>query len=170
MARRTVTKETAPPAAPEESEQSLRYEVAALIERVTALEANRPGRKAKPLVALRQDGVCAVSPGIDSTECPDASIFRYQQGCHGNRCKAKQHAAYERRKDAKSVTETPETTPETPVAVKTPAKRVATKTPATVKANGKTNSKTNGTAKPNGTATTKKMPPKRTKRALAAAS
>lgn len=163
MARRTVTKETAtaPPAAPEESDQSLRYEVAALIERVTALEANRPGRKAKPLVALRQDGVCAVSPGIDSTECPDASIFRYQQGCHGNRCKAKQHAAYERRKDAKSVTETPETT-ETPVAVKTPAKRVATKTPATVKANGKTNGKANGT--------TKKMPPKRTKRALAAAS
>lgn len=153
MARRAVTKEPALQEAPEESEQSLRYEVAALAERVKALEANRPGRKAKPLVALRQDGVCAVSPEIDSAECPDASIFRYQQGCHGNRCKAKQHAAYERRKDAKST--------ETPVAVKTPTKRTAAKAPA--KTNGKPT-----TAKPNGTATAKKLPPKRTKRALAA--
>ena len=68
----------------------------------TRLESERPGRKAKPLIALRQDGVCAVSPDINSAGCPDASIFRYQQGCHGTACKLKQHAAYERRRDAKA--------------------------------------------------------------------
>ena len=82
--------------------QSLKYELAAQAKRIEALEASRPGRKAKPLIALRQDGVCAVSPEIDSAGCPDSSIFRYQQGCHGTACKQKQHAAYERRKVAKA--------------------------------------------------------------------
>jgi len=82
--------------------QTLRYELAAAVKRIEALEASRPGRKAKPLIALRQDGVCAVNPEIDSTSCEDSSIFRYQQGCHGDACKAKQHAAYERRKQTKA--------------------------------------------------------------------
>lgn len=121
---------------PVSEDQSLRYTVEALVKRVDALEANRPGRKAKPLIALRQDGVCAVSPEIDSSECPDASIFRYQQGCHGTRCKAKQHAAYERRKDAKAAAakDTPVNTPKRRAPAKTPAKpkatKTATKTPA----------------------------------------
>jgi hypothetical protein len=136
---RTATKAVAPV----EDDQSLRYEVERLVKRVDALEANRPGRKAKPLVALRQDGVCAVSPDIDSTECPDASIFRYQQGCHGTRCKAKQHAAYERRKSAKDAAATP---------VNTPKRKTVEKKAAPVKK-----------------AVATKVPPRRTKRALATA-
>jgi hypothetical protein len=132
---RTATKAVAPV----EDDQSLRYEVERLVKRVDALEANRPGRKAKPLVALRQDGVCAVSPDIDSSECPDASIFRYQQGCHGTRCKAKQHAAYERRKSAKDAAATPVNTPKRKKAA--PVKKTVAKT----------------------------IPPRRTKRALATA-
>ena len=110
-----------------EDTQALRYAVTALEQRVEALEAERPGRKAKPLVALRQDGVCAVSPDIDSSTCPDASIFRYQQGCHGNKCKAKQHAAYERRKANR------EDTPVTVTKRKPAAKSAAPKTNGTVK-------------------------------------
>lgn len=94
---RTIKAASQPKESPEDT-QALRYAVTALEQRVEALEANRPGRKAKPLVALRQDGICAVSPDIDSVTCPDASIFRYQQGCHGDKCKAKQHDAYQRRK------------------------------------------------------------------------
>ena len=121
---RTIKTASEPKESPEDT-QALRYAVTALEQRVEALEASRPGRKAKPLVALRQDGVCAVSPDIDSAKCPDSSIFRYQQGCHGNACKAKQHAAYERRKAAK----------DTAVTVK--PRRSAAKAPA----------KTNGTVK-----------------------
>ena len=91
--------------------KTLEYEDAAKTKRIAALEASRPGRKAKPLIALRQDGVCAVSPDIDSSTCPDSSIFRYQQGCHGVACKTKQHTAYERRKVAKSAAETPVAAP-----------------------------------------------------------
>jgi hypothetical protein len=130
MARRvTATKETPP----EDEIQSLKYEVAAAVKRIEALEANRPGRKAKPLIALRQDGVCAVSPDIDSTQCEDSSIFRYQQGCHGDACKAKQHAAYERRKTSKAeaaaatpvaVTKTKQPAPAKPRATKTAAKKL----------------------------------------------
>jgi hypothetical protein len=143
---RTATKAVAPaPApAPETEDQNLRYELDRLVKRVDALEANRPGRKAKPLVALRQDGVCAVNPDIDSATCPDASIFRYQQGCHGTHCKAKQHAAYERRKGAKAAT--PVNTPK--------RKAPAEKKPALPAKKGP--------------AATKTVSPRRTKRALVA--
>lgn len=125
MARRVTTKEA--PNGHSEGDQTLRYEVERLIKRVEALEANRPGRKAKPLVALRQDGVCAVSPDIDSATCEDSSIFRYQQGCHGDACKAKQHAAYQRRKDTKA--QAPATPVKaTPVEVDKPKR--ASRTPA----------------------------------------
>ena len=40
----------------------------------------------------------AIDPSSDSSVCPFASIYRYQSGCHGTRCRAKQHEAYERRK------------------------------------------------------------------------
>jgi hypothetical protein len=132
MARRaTAVKEE-----PVDEIQKLRYELAAQNKRIEALEASRPGRKAKPLIALRQDGVCAVNPEIDSTTCEDSSIFRYQQGCHGTACKAKQHAAYERRKTAKAEAAAP---------VQKPKRRtVATKDPVAAKApktNGKAPSK-----------------------------
>lgn len=79
--------------------KTLQREVIALAKRVETLEAERPGRKAKPLVAVRQRGVCAIDPNRDSTTCEDASIYRYQMGCHGEACRARQHDAYERRKD-----------------------------------------------------------------------
>lgn len=81
--------------------KTLQREVIALTKRVQTLESERPGRKPKPLVAVRERGVCAIDPDRDSTTCPDASIYRYQMGCHGERCRAKQHDAYERRKDDK---------------------------------------------------------------------
>jgi hypothetical protein len=65
--------------------------------RITTLEGERPGRKPVPLVALRQRGVCAVDPDRDSATCAAASIYRYQQGCHGDACRALQAAAYRRR-------------------------------------------------------------------------
>lgn len=76
--------------------------VMTLEQRVTALEAGRPGRKAKPMLAIRESGVCALDPDRDSASCPDASIFRYQMGCHGLACKGKQHDAYMRRKTKKT--------------------------------------------------------------------
>jgi hypothetical protein len=140
MPRRvSATKQETPP---EDPLTSLTYKVEALNKRVESLEASRPGRKAKPLIALRQDGVCAVSPDIDSSECPNASIFRYQQGCHGTACKARQHNAYERRKQGK--VEAP---------VQKPKRRAAaTKEPVAVPA------KTKAPAKANGKAPTKRAP------------
>lgn len=69
------------------------------IERVLELlSSERPGRKPKPLLVVKQRGVCAIDPNRDSDTCPDASIYRYQSGCHGDACRLKQHEAYKRRK------------------------------------------------------------------------
>src|SRR4249919_2133601 len=84
----------------------LGQKVDALTKRVDALEASRPGRKAKPMLYLKQHGVCALDAERDSTTCPDASIFRYQQGCHGHACRAVQHASYVRRKNKRASTAT----------------------------------------------------------------
>ena len=103
------------------SDGDLRREVAALRQEVDALKASRPGRKAKPMVALREHDVCAIDPERDSHTCPDASIFRYQMGCHGQACRQKQHESYVRRK-ARKVAATKK------AAVKNaPAKKKATK-------------------------------------------
>lgn len=75
---------------------------------MVVVESERPGRKPKPMLALRQRDVCAIDPSRDSTTCPDASIYRYQTGCHGAACRLKQHNAYERRKNGKA---RPEATP-----------------------------------------------------------
>jgi hypothetical protein len=81
--------------------KSLERTVVALTKRVETLESERPGRKALPLVAPREQGVCAVNPERDSATCTDASIYRYQMGCHGDACRAKQHAAYMRRREVR---------------------------------------------------------------------
>jgi hypothetical protein len=66
--------------------------------RIATLESDRPGRKPIPLVATRQRGVCAVDPDRDSGACADASIYRYQRGCHGEACRGLPAAAYQRRR------------------------------------------------------------------------
>ena len=81
--------------------RKLQQDVTELKVRVRSLEAERPGRKPIPLVETKQRDVCAVDPDSDSARCPYASIYRYQNGCHGIRCRAKQHEAYERRKAAR---------------------------------------------------------------------
>lgn len=69
----------------ESSEATLSERVSALEQRVDFLEKERPGRKMRPNVTS-QAGVCGLSPGQDSSTCPSASIYRYQQGCLGERC------------------------------------------------------------------------------------
>jgi hypothetical protein len=81
--------------------RKLQQEVTALKVRVRSLEGERPGRKPMPMLATKQRDVCAVDPGSDSARCPYYSLYRYQHGCLGIRCRAKQHEAYERRKTAR---------------------------------------------------------------------
>jgi hypothetical protein len=105
---------------------ALRKENERLRERITLLEKKRPGRKAKPMKALREYNICAIEPSRDSETCPDASIFRYQVGCHGAACRNKQRESYQRRK-----ARTTKAVVETKVAL--PRKRVAKAKAAPVK-------------------------------------
>lgn len=82
--------------------KKLQQDVGELRTRVETLESERPGRKPKPLLAIKQRDVCAIDPDSDSTKCPFASIYRYQSGCHGAMCRKKQHEAYERRKASRA--------------------------------------------------------------------
>lgn len=59
--------------------------ISALEKRVEFLEKERPGRRMRPNVTS-QTGVCGIVPERDSATCPDASIYRYQQGCRGESC------------------------------------------------------------------------------------
>jgi hypothetical protein len=65
----------------------LEARVARLETEVADLQSERSGRRAKPIVASI-DGVCGVDPSRDSSACPDASLYRRQQGCKGSGCKA----------------------------------------------------------------------------------
>lgn len=53
--------------------------------RVESLEKERPGRKPLPIV-VSEEHVCGVDPDRDSATCPDASLYRRQKGCKGDRC------------------------------------------------------------------------------------
>ena len=68
--------------------------VASLEGRVAALEGERPGRKALPIV-VSERGVCGVDPESDSTTCPHASLYRRRKGCLGVGCTEKSSAYYE---------------------------------------------------------------------------
>lgn len=105
--------------------KKLQQDVGELRTRVETLESERPGRKPKPLLAIKQRDVCAIDPDSDSTKCPFASIYRYQSGCHGAMCRQKQHEAYERRKASRANGKAARVT----VPVKQIAKKV-TKAPA----------------------------------------
>lgn len=53
--------------------------------RVATLEGGRPGRKPKPIV-VSEEHVCGIDPDRDSATCPDASLYRHQKGCRGDKC------------------------------------------------------------------------------------
>lgn len=72
---------------------SMEERVSALEQRVSFLEKERPGRRMRPNVTS-QSGVCGIDPSCDSKTCPDASIYRYQQGCQGDRCTEINRAYY----------------------------------------------------------------------------
>jgi hypothetical protein len=84
----------------------LEQRVVALEKRVQFLEAQRPGRRPKPMVAPNKVGICALDPDRPSDACEDASIYRYQQGCRGDLCnKANQDYYAEYRKKKRSTGE-----------------------------------------------------------------
>lgn len=67
------------------SDVTIEQRLEALEQRVASLEKERPGRRLKPNVTS-QPGVCGINPDCDSKDCADASIYRYQQGCLGEKC------------------------------------------------------------------------------------
>lgn len=73
---------------------SLESRVHSLEDRVAALEGERPGRKALPILVSEQ-GVCGVDPESDSTTCPHASLYRRRKGCLGAGCMQKSSEYYE---------------------------------------------------------------------------
>lgn len=77
--------------------------LAALEHRVEALEKGRSGRRGKPIL-VSIEGVCGVDPKIDSSLCPDASLYRRQKGCQGTACVEKAAEYYaDYRNSAKTV-------------------------------------------------------------------
>lgn len=67
--------------------------IATLEARVDYLEKGRSGRKPKPIL-VSVEGVCGVDPAIDSATCPNASLYRRQQGCMGVACTQKSSEYY----------------------------------------------------------------------------
>ena len=70
------------------STTDLALRVTALEERVESLEKGRSGRRGKPIL-VSIEGVCGVDPKRESSQCPDASLYRRQKGCMGEACLAK---------------------------------------------------------------------------------
>ena len=68
-----------------------------LEKRIDALEKERSGRKGKPIL-VTAIGVCGLDPERDSTTCPDASLYRRNQGCMGFACKVKAQKYYSDRR------------------------------------------------------------------------
>jgi hypothetical protein len=71
--------------------------IVSLEKRVEALEKERSGRKPKPVIAVER-GVCGIDPDRDSATCPDASLYRRNQGCLGTACLAKASKYYSERR------------------------------------------------------------------------
>lgn len=69
--------------------------IARLEARVATLEGGRPGRKPKPIV-VSEEHVCGIDPDRESETCPDASLYRHQKGCKGDRCVQINTEYYER--------------------------------------------------------------------------
>lgn len=75
------------------TDATLAERVAALERQVDFLSKERPGRKMKPNLKSSPH-LCGIQPGRDSATCPDASIYRYQQGCQGDKCVKINHDYY----------------------------------------------------------------------------
>jgi hypothetical protein len=71
----------------------LETRIATLEAKVEYLEKGRSGRKGKPIL-VSVENVCGVDPAIDSSTCPDASLYRRQQGCQGVACSKKSSEYY----------------------------------------------------------------------------
>lgn len=83
---------------------TLEDRIAALEQRVSFLEKERPGRKMRPNL-ISQVGVCGLDPHNDPKTCEAASIYRYQQGCQGDKCvkiNRDYYAAYRAKKKSSS--------------------------------------------------------------------
>jgi hypothetical protein len=79
----------------------LETRIATLEAKVEYLEKGRSGRKPKPILCS-VEGICGVDPTIDSSTCPDASLYRRQQGCQGAACTQKSseyYSAYRAQRD-----------------------------------------------------------------------
>lgn len=76
----------------------LRDEVDALNIRIEASRAHK--RRAKvPLVS--EVNVCGLHPEVDSAVCPNANVYRFQQGCMGTSCVEKNRQYYADRRAKK---------------------------------------------------------------------
>jgi hypothetical protein len=71
-----------------------------LEKRVEALEKTRSGRKGRPIL-ISAEGVCGLDPDRDSVTCPDATLYRRNQGCMGTACMAKASKYYSDRRAGK---------------------------------------------------------------------
>jgi hypothetical protein len=68
-----------------------------LEKRVEALEKHRSGRKGRHIV-VSEEGVCGLAPERDSITCPEASLYRRNQGCMGEACMKKASKYYSDRR------------------------------------------------------------------------
>jgi hypothetical protein len=68
-----------------------------LEKRVEALEKHRSGRKGRPIL-VSEVGVCGLDPERNSTLCPDATLYRRNQGCQGEACLKKASKYYSDRR------------------------------------------------------------------------
>lgn len=67
-----------------------------LEKRVEALEKHRSGRKGRPII-VSETGICGLDPDRNSTLCPEASLYRRNQGCMGEACLKKASKYSDRR-------------------------------------------------------------------------
>lgn len=75
-------------------------EIDAINIRIEAL-LNERRRKSVATVEVREANVCGLHPEIDSTVCPSANVYRFQQGCLGTSCVEKNRQYYADRRAKK---------------------------------------------------------------------
>jgi hypothetical protein len=94
-----------------------------LEDRVTTLEEQMAEVLAKPAFKPKTpEGVCALGHK-DSTKCPEASLGRMQNGCHGFACLNKQRVYYQEYRARKAAEKERANRSSVKDLVKTPAKR-----------------------------------------------
>ena len=74
--------------------QQLERRIQQLEKDIEFLMKGRPGRKPLPIL-VSEPGVCGIDPSRDSSKCPDATIYRYQKGCKGIACEARNRDYYQ---------------------------------------------------------------------------